>query len=163
RGHLAVRQEPTLAGLAEAGHLVPDPGDPECRLQIAQAALALLQVRLEQPDRASVARAALVELLQLVVDELLDPTLLQLGDGGAHHLLPAGPGAVARQDLLAALRQPGLYLSHRGVVRHPRTIARRRANESSAKFVGRRRRAPRRIALRRLLRGRLLARRFPGR
>ena len=60
-------------------------------------------------------------------EQVADHLVGERGDG-AHHLLPAGPGAVARQDLLAALRQPGLYLSHRGVVRHPRTIARRRAN-----------------------------------
>src|SRR6185295_6757126 len=83
RAHLAVWQESPLAGLAEARHLVAHPGDPERRLQVAQPALALLQVWLEQPDRSAVATAALVELLQLVADELLDAALLQLGDRGA--------------------------------------------------------------------------------
>ena len=82
RRHLAVRQQASLPCLAEAGHLVAHARDPERRLQVAQASFALLQVRLEQPDRPAVTHAALVELLQLVADELLHPPLLQLGDGG---------------------------------------------------------------------------------
>jgi len=56
RRHLAVRQEPPLAGLPEPGELVPHASDPEGRLQVAQTSLALLQVRLEQPDRSAIAR-----------------------------------------------------------------------------------------------------------
>jgi len=59
--HLTVRQQASLPCLAETGHLVAHARDPECRLQVAQAALALLEVRLEQPDRPAVTHAALVE------------------------------------------------------------------------------------------------------
>src|SRR5205807_1692033 len=72
-----------LAGFAEAGHLVAHARDPERGLQVPEAALALLDVRLEQPDRAAVALAALVVLVELVGDELLDAPLLELGDDGA--------------------------------------------------------------------------------
>ena len=82
RGHFARRQEAALSGLAETGHLVPHACDPQCRLQVAESALALFDVRLEQPDRPAVALAPLVVLLELVGDELLDPARLQLGDDG---------------------------------------------------------------------------------
>jgi hypothetical protein len=55
--------------------------------KIAQAALALLEVRFEQPDRAAELLPALLELGLLVGDELLDPALLQLGDGRPFELL----------------------------------------------------------------------------
>ncbi len=81
--YLARRQETALARLAEAGHLVARARDPERGLQIAQPALAVLEVRLEQPYRAAVALAALVVLVEFVADELVDLARLQLGDGGA--------------------------------------------------------------------------------
>ena len=82
-GDLPMRQQAALPCLAQSGDLVPHACDPESGLEIAQAALPLLQVRFEQPDRSAVAAAPLVELLQLVADELLHAALLELGDGGA--------------------------------------------------------------------------------
>ena len=51
---LARRQEAALSCFSQARHLVPDASDPERGLQVAQAALALLEVRLQQPHRAAV-------------------------------------------------------------------------------------------------------------
>src|SRR5256712_271695 len=110
RGHLAVGQEAPLAGLSEPGELVPDASDPERRLQVAQASLALLQVRLEQPHRTAIAASALVELLELVADEFLDAPLLQLGDSGA--LEPLEQLRVARdQAAVEQRRADGVVLA----------------------------------------------------
>jgi len=81
--NLARGQESALAGFAQARHLVARSGDPEGGLQIAQSAFALLQVRLEQPDRAAVAPPPLAELLQLVGDELLHLARLELRQRGS--------------------------------------------------------------------------------
>ena len=123
RGHLAVGQEAPLAGLSKPGELVPDASDPERRLQVAQASLALLQVRLEQPHRTAIAASALVELLQLVADEFLDAPLLQLGDGGA--LEPLEQLRVARdQAAVEQRRADGVVLAREldGLVQRARRV-----------------------------------------
>src|SRR5207237_8758519 len=82
RLHFAHRQQAALAGLAEPRHLVAGARDPERGLEIAQSTLALLDVRLEQPDRSSVAGAPAAPLLELLLDELLDLARVELGDDG---------------------------------------------------------------------------------
>src|SRR3954471_15407446 len=76
---------------------------------------------LQQPDRAAVTAPALVELLQLVVDELLHPALLELGDGGALEAFEelrvtfhqpsveegGADGVVLPRELDALLQRPG--------------------------------------------------------
>ena len=54
------------------GHLEADAGEPERRLEIAQPALRLLHVRLEQVERVAEPIAPGAHLVELVGEELLD-------------------------------------------------------------------------------------------
>src|SRR5260370_39792 len=73
----------TACGLGTRPRLGAGARDRGGGLKTAHPAFAVLGVRLEQPYRAAVALAALVVLVELVADELVDLARLQLGDGGA--------------------------------------------------------------------------------
>ena len=106
---------------------------------------------------------------------LRDDRLEQLGDhlvgqrgDGAHDLLPAGPAAMPREDLVAAFGQTRLCPRHRRVVRH--VLQHNKAAERSsfrstarhAKLLFRSRRPRRWISLRWRARRRLAPGRFGG-
>ena len=110
---LAQGQEAALARLAEAGHLVPGAGDPQRGLEVAQSALALLDVRLEQPDRSAVPGPPSAQLLELLLDELLDLAGVELGDDGALQLLEEGR-VPRQQPAVEKRRARGVIVARQG-------------------------------------------------
>ena len=76
---VALAEQPVVLGREHAladqlglgAHAVEVFGDPEQRVEVAQAALALLDVRLDEVSRLALPAVALVALLQLGGDELL--------------------------------------------------------------------------------------------
>ncbi len=92
---LAFGDHPLDHHIFEIFGLVLDLGNPDRRMQVAQAPLALLYIGLKQINRAAVLFPTLVILLQFVADELLGVFAQHRRQ---HFLLVAGvQGAVAGQ------------------------------------------------------------------
>ena len=98
-----------LDQLLALAHAIDVLGDPVERVQVAQAALAVLDVRLDQIARLPGAAVALLALGELGGDEL--------GGGALHHLL-----VEARHQLVVelAFAEQEPRLQHRGADRHVR-------------------------------------------
>src|SRR5690606_34859799 len=90
---LGAGEDPLTDQLLGGGDAVKVLADPEQRLQVAQAALAFLDVRLDEIAALAAARVALVALGELGLDEgragILDHFLIEAGDQLVEQLIVA--------------------------------------------------------------------------
>ena len=106
RGDLALGDDPLLHDLAQAPDLELDARDPKRRVQVAKPALAFLDMRLEEVDRAAVLRMPLCGLLERLLDEAVGVASHDVGLDDPIEV--QGELGIAAQE--AGVEQRGLHL-----------------------------------------------------